>query len=78
MVNNPMIILNMTHQSKFSIGDNVQILDLDEQPLERAIFVISYRFLFLYRLSRVNSTSHFSFWVRGNEITLIKSSKSRN
>lgn len=68
----------MTHQTKFSIGDNVQILDAAEHSSEWATFVISYKFLSFYRLSRVNSSNHISFWVNKKEITPIKSSKSSN
>ncbi len=60
--------LIMTHQSKFSIGDNVQIIDHDEHPSEWATFVITdYRNNF-YLLSGVDKSPCEVFWVTSYEI----------
>ena len=61
----------MTHQSEFSIGNTVQIIDHDEHPSEWATFVITdYRNNF-YLLSGVNQSTYEVFWATGNEICLV-------
>ena len=60
----------MIHQSEFSIGNTVQVIDDDEHPSEWATFVITdYRNNF-YLLSGVNESTYEVFWAIGNEICL--------
>ena len=65
----------MTHQSIFFIGNLVQVIDHDEQPSERATFVITDIQSSRYSLAAQDKRLYEPLWVRGNEIILIKSSK---
>ena len=72
MVNNPTIILIMIHQSEFSIGNTVQVIDHDEHPSEWATFVITdYRNNF-YLLSGIDKSPCEVFWAMSNEICLVR------
>ena len=62
----------MIHQSKFSIGSTVQIIDHDEHPSEWATFVITdYRNNF-YLLSGIDKSPCEVFWAMSNEICLVR------
>ena len=71
-LNSHILVTNsiMTHQSIFSIGDNVQVIDHDEHPSEWARFVITdYRNNF-YLLSGIDKSPCEVFWAMSNEICL--------
>ena len=60
----------MTQQTKFSVGNLVQIVDPDEHPSEWATFIITdYRNNF-YLLSGIDKSPCEVFWATGNEICL--------
>ena len=62
----------MTQQTKFSVGNLVQIVDLDEHPSEWATFVITdYRNNF-YLLSGIDKSPCEVFWAMSNEICLAR------
>ncbi len=61
----------MTQQTKFSVGNLVQIVDPDENPYEWATFVITEIQSFRYSLSAKDKRLCEPLWVTSNEITLI-------
>ena len=62
----------MTHQTNFSVGNLVQIIDHDEHPSEWGTFIITdYRNNF-YLLSGIDKSPCEVFWAMSNEICLPK------
>ena len=61
----------MTHQSKFSIGNTVQIIDHDESCYEWATFVITNFDSGCYLLSGLDKPTYEPLWVTSYEICLV-------
>ncbi len=65
----------MTNQTKFSVGNLVQIVDPAEHPSEWATFVIIQRLFDSYLLTTPDKFSSEPIWVKSNEICLVNSNK---
>ncbi len=68
----------MIHQSKFSIGDNVQVIDPEEKPSEWASFVITHFDSGCYLLSGLDKSTYEPFWVTSYEICLVTLNSKNN
>ncbi len=58
----------MIQQTKFSIGDNVQVIDYEETYSEWATFVITDSNSGCYLLSGLDKSTYEPFWVTSYEI----------